>query len=97
MKAENSFIKATLHSRGELAGFQRRNQPVGCFRIGYYRVSLGWEELESIVGWSLMEASSSHLEDYFHRLGGRDFDPARFIPEQPFSVEGEGNYNADEL
>ena len=41
------------------------------------------------VGWFLMEAASNHLGDSSHRLGGRVFDPPRFIQKlfwQPSSM-----------
>lgn len=38
------------------------NWPLGCFGIGYYLISWGWEELGGTVGWFLMEAAFHQLK-----------------------------------
>lgn len=50
--------------------------PLRCSGIGYYCVSLGWEELGRTVGWSLMEAVSSPLGNSTQFLALRGWSPS---------------------
>lgn len=56
--------------------------PLRCSGIGYYCVSLDWEELGRTVGWSPMEAISSPLGNSSHSFWPFEVGPQ--ASRQPF-------------
>lgn len=60
----------------------------GSFRIGYYWISLGCEELWQTGQRSLMQEGFSSFRNSSHRLEGGVFDPTRLVPVKADFLHG---------
>ena len=101
--SRKQFVTVKVHSQVGRAGrFYQVGLALGCFWIEYLLPLSGLGGAVKYMGWSLMEAASTHLGNSPHRLGREVFDLTRFVLEpswQPFSMEGRGccTYNANVL
>lgn len=102
---ENSKHKAIYYREGAVTRWESGQVLQGGTGPRLFRnwifvvVSLGWEELWYTVGWSLMEAASSHLGNSSHRLGGGFLTPQGLYQNvmTAFLYQRGYNHNANSL